>query len=235
MVVVALARTIPTMVQVIKEQIIIPDATIVEGAAVGGIPHPGLLGDPNRETAQDKSIEVSPDSQGWAQAKTQSIAAGGMGDASAETADSMIGLGVGGTRGRIGTGDGSGIGSSEGSQLAMFGVPGGGGGAGPRSQFLGVSGNATRVAYVCDASGSMLSKFERLRSELRQAVDTLVPIQQFSVVFFQDNQAICVDKTLLFATPQNKRRAYDFLDRTGPRADSDVIPHLSWRSIRSLS
>ena len=30
-----------------REQLIIPDATIVEGAAVGGVPNPGLGSDPN--------------------------------------------------------------------------------------------------------------------------------------------------------------------------------------------
>jgi hypothetical protein len=34
--------------RVIEEQIIVPDAAIVEGADVGGIPNPGLGGDPTR-------------------------------------------------------------------------------------------------------------------------------------------------------------------------------------------
>src|SRR5947209_17713046 len=46
-----------------KEQVIIPEATMSEGPE-GGIPHPGLGGDPNRDAAQDQVLNVPPDSQG---------------------------------------------------------------------------------------------------------------------------------------------------------------------------
>jgi predicted nucleotidyltransferase len=39
------------------------------------------------------------------------------------------------------------------------------------------------VAFVCDASGSMLSKMPVLRGELRQAVMGLQPMQAFNVLF----------------------------------------------------
>src|SRR5690349_20515749 len=37
-------KAVDKVITVVKEQIIIPDATIVEGAEVGGIPNPGLGG-----------------------------------------------------------------------------------------------------------------------------------------------------------------------------------------------
>src|SRR5262245_55999220 len=59
-----------TVITVVKEQIIIPDATIVEGAEVGGIPNPGLGGDPNLAAAQDQIQEVQT-SDGWANQQSQ--------------------------------------------------------------------------------------------------------------------------------------------------------------------
>ena len=48
--------------QVVEEQIIVPEAAIIEGAEVGGIPNPGLGGDPTRAAAQDEIPDASPDS-----------------------------------------------------------------------------------------------------------------------------------------------------------------------------
>src|SRR5438128_997503 len=42
-----LAKTVDVVYKnVVQEQVIIPDATIIEGAEAGGIPNPGLGGDP---------------------------------------------------------------------------------------------------------------------------------------------------------------------------------------------
>jgi uncharacterized protein with von Willebrand factor type A (vWA) domain len=84
-----------------------------------------------------------------------------------------------------------------------------------------------RVAYVCDASGSMMMKFDGLRVELRKAVDALRPPQSFQIIFFQETSCSPVDpKGLLFVTPENKRRAFDFVDKTAPRGSTDPIPAL---------
>src|SRR5690242_5152089 len=40
--------------EVSQEQYIVPEAAMIENAPVGGIPNPGLGGDPNRSTAQEK-------------------------------------------------------------------------------------------------------------------------------------------------------------------------------------
>jgi len=227
------ATAVVKVVQVVKEQIIIPDATIVEGAEIGGIPHPGLGGDPTRDAAQDKIMDVPPDSQGWSEKPsinlTNTLMGGGGGDT---PTDPTIGIGLGGSFGKgkgIGSGVGSGVGSGAGDgsgALAPFGVPGGGGGIGPKAPFMGMSGNARFVAYVCDASGSMMNRFDSLRVELRKAIDNLRVIQSFNVIFFQETSAAAVDKNLVVANPENKRKAYDFLEKTAPHGSTDPIPAL---------
>jgi hypothetical protein len=210
-----------------KEPVVIPDATIVENAEVGGIPHPGLGDDNTRDAAQDQFKDVPPDSTGITTQKPsmalQMLAGGG-----SEPEDNLIsqgtqstpwGHGPAGIQGR-GTGDGNG------GPLAPFGIPGGGGGIGPKSPFMGVSGNAMKVVYLCDSSGSMMNKFDTLRQELRKAADTLKPIQAFDIIFFSEDNFIALDKQLMLAVPEAKRRAYDFLDKTAPHGSSDPIPGL---------
>ncbi|HEY8667032.1 MAG TPA: hypothetical protein VIL86_10220 [Tepidisphaeraceae bacterium] len=222
-----------TIVQVVQEQIIVPDATIIEGAEIGGIPHPGLGGDPTRDAKQDKYPDVPANSEGWAEKPSQTLSTSLMGGGAGENnAGGMIGVGANNSFGSghgVGSGSGTGVGSGSGDgsgPLAPFGVPGGGGGIGPKSPFMGISGNARLVAYVCDASGSMMSQFDNLRAELHKAVDVLKPIQSFSIVFFQDANCASVDAKLLPAVPDNKRRAYDFLDKVSAHGSTNPLPGL---------
>jgi hypothetical protein len=226
-------KTVSIIVTASKEPVIIPDATIVEGAEVGGIPHPGLGGDETRDAAQDQFKDVPPDSTGISEKPsttlTMALAGGGQGD----NDDSTIAVGAAsgafgkGTGTGIGTGTGVGSGTGDGSgALAPFGIPGGGGGIGPKSPFMGVSGNAMKVVYLCDSSGSMMNKFDTLRQELRKAADTLKPIQSFDIIFFSEDNYLALDKQLLLATPEAKRKAYEFLDKTAPHGSSDPIPGL---------
>src|SRR5690349_13694105 len=46
-------KTVGKLADANKEPTIIPDSLIIEGAEVGGIPHPGLGGDETRDAAQD--------------------------------------------------------------------------------------------------------------------------------------------------------------------------------------
>jgi hypothetical protein len=218
-----------------KEQIIVPDSDIqaTEDQPEGGIPHPGLGGDPTRDAAQDKFPDVPKDSKGIADVKgpnmLASLAGGGGGET--DIGASVIGIGPGGSSGTgIGTGKGTGLGSGDGDGsgvLAPFGVPGGGGGVGPRSNFLGMGGRAHKVAYVCDASGSMLDMFDSLRVEIRKSVDGLIPTQAFNIIFFQEQSVAAADKaSLIMANPESKRRAFEFLDNMVVRGETNPIPAL---------
>jgi hypothetical protein len=87
--------------------------------------------------------------------------------------------------------------------------------------------NAKTVAFVCDASGSMTQNFGSLKREIVRYIDVLRPVQAFNVIFFQESAAACVDQhSLLMAKPENKRRAYTFLDGVSPRGQTDPLPAL---------
>jgi hypothetical protein len=209
--------------QTVEEQIIIPEAAIIEGADVGGIPNPGLGGDPTRSAAQDQIPEAQ--SEGWAEkpSETLQVAVIGGGGASEQQADTVIGIGGAGSLARgTGTGAAGGTGSGDGSgQLAPFGVPGGGGGMGPRASFVGVSGNARRVVYICDATGTMIGlKFKLLQKQLYKAIDVLGSTQGFNVIFFRGgdsdaewNQPFA--RELVMAKPDNKQKVRQFIENFG--------------------
>ena len=207
-----------------QEQVIVPDAAIVEGD-VGGIPNPGLDGDPTRPAASDL-VPENTQSDGWNKLPSKSLQAAVLGGSGDTPNDSLIGIGAGTS---IGKGKGLGVGSGEGSGAAApFGVPGGGRGVGPRSPFMGVSGNAKTVAYVCDASGSMMGlPFDLLKIELKKAVDVLVPSQAFNIVFFQKGDAEAFTKQgMLVANPANKTKAYQWLSDMTVASNSNPIPSL---------
>jgi hypothetical protein len=216
-----------------REQVIIPDGELVDGA-IGGVPNPGLGGDPNRPAAQDQVADAPTESAGWSNKTRQSLTNTLMGGGSGTSEDeSVIAAGPGGIgKGKgagAGSGDQAGGGSGDGvGQLAIFGVPGGGGGIGPVSKVFGRSGNAMRVAYVCDASGSMMSKFDDLRLELGKAVNGLAPIQSFNVILFSDGVAKSADdSSMLIANPDNKRKAMSFIHDFSPRSSSDPMPAIN--------
>ena len=216
--------------QVHQEEVIIPNAAMVDGSAPGGVPNQGLDNDPTRQAMQDR-FKDGGTPEGWADKKgsrlnLQSAAGGGEGDAT----DSTIGLGPGGGFGK-GKGHGSGVGSDlgggegDGGPLAMFGTPGGGS-MGIKGAVFGNSGNAKKIAFICDASGSMVSKFSTLRRELSKTIRQLKPVQSFSLIFFQQQSCMYLDATLTMATPDAKLRADKFLETVTPRAETNPLPAL---------
>lgn len=228
-----LIERLPPLLNPLQEQIIIPEATIIEGAEIGGVPNPGLGGDPNLSAAQNVDPNV-PVAEGWSDKRsetlTQNLMRGGGSDGEV---DSVIGLGLrnglgSGQGAGSGRGDVGGAGSGDGGAMAPFGVPGGGAGLGPKSPFMGISGNAKFVTYVCDASGSMLDKFPALKQELRKAIDVLRPIQAFSIIFFSDpdRKPVALAQNLVMATPDKKREAVKFLDSVSTSGATDPIPGL---------
>jgi uncharacterized protein with von Willebrand factor type A (vWA) domain len=96
----------------------------------------------------------------------------------------------------------------------------------PLVVFMGVRDQATRVAFLCDSSGSMMTKFDGLRQELRKAVDGLLPVQSMSIIFFSEDAYLTLDKRSVTASPGNKKKASDFLAKTSPHGSSDPIPGL---------
>ena len=100
---------------------------------------------------------------------------------------------------------------------------------GPKCSFVGVADKGTRIAYLSDASGSMLSMFDSLRVEIFKSVDSLKPEQSFNVVFFRSRDFHAVDrKAMLPVTPENKQRLHDFLDKMFVTGETDPMPSLEF-------
>ena len=197
-------KTAEKVIAVVREQIIIPEAAIIDNAPPGGVVNPGLGADPNRPAAQDQITDSSRTQVRMpGQRLNEAVSSGADGGN-----DSMLSIGANQAFPR-GRGDGTGAGDG-GTASGVFGVPGGGGGGGPRVNFVGSSGNARRIVFLCDASGSMLSVFPAMQRQLRQSIDQLRPIQSFSVVIFSDNVR-SLSQNLIIANPDNKRRAFDFV------------------------
>jgi hypothetical protein len=209
--------------------LVIPDAASVEDAERSLLPASQFhgVGDLKMPNFQDADPAAAADAKGLSDkaAMLQTLSPAGGGAGSTDDAEIALGLDKNFGRGNRGTGpsDGDGLGSGigDGPGLTRFGPRSAGGGT-PTFR-----GNAPKVVFLCDSSGSMLPKFDALRTELRRAIDALRPNQQFDVIFFSADRYIALDASLLYALPENKRKAYDFLDKVAPHDSSDPIPGLN--------
>ena len=120
----------------------------------------------------------------------------------------VAGLGAGGTATGKGTGAGAGTGKGMGAGSGAgrdAGEPFGIGRGSPGD------GAARHVVYVLDVSGSMGSRIERAKQELRRALAGLRPGETFNVVAFSDDVR-SFDTGMAPATPTLVRQASDYLD-----------------------
>jgi hypothetical protein len=204
--------------RVVQEQIVIPDASLAPDA--GGIPNPGLNDERNRDAAQNTDSNIS-EPNGFAQA-SRHLTDALVNDSSSHTDESPALPGLSGERG---------LSNAPTGALAQFGNPGGGQ-SGPHGRLFGHGGNAMKIVYICDASGSMLSKIELMKLELQKSVEQLQPVQAFDVFFFHDAQAdnqtyVCLAPDLMMATANNKKKLYSFLGDVTPQGYTHVIPALT--------
>jgi hypothetical protein len=219
---IAAYKTVQRMVEVVQEQIIIPESTMADSGPPGGIPHAGPGADPTRDAALDLN-QLTADSQSWSTKASDNLNQAALGGAESD-ASAMIAVGAKSSSGKT-PGDDPQIDANSTGQLAPFGVPGGGAGAGPKSSFLGVGGNAHKVVYLCAASGAMLSVFDALKLELRRSIDALKPVQSFDIIFFNEDGTRAFDaNSLVPASPDNKRKAYAFIDTIVTHGDANAIP-----------
>ena len=132
-----------------------------------------------------------------------------LGGATGDSTDSVIEMGPGGgfNRGKGLLGDAAGSGASDSGAVKMFGAPGGGG-LGPKGPVFGNGGNARRITFVCDATGTMLPKMEALKVELSKVVHDLKPIQAFNVIFFHEEGAYALDRNALTEISKGHRREH---------------------------
>ena len=220
-------RTVRVMVDVSSVPAVIPE--YVTPISNDGVPQfRGLDDDPTRRAQQDQIPDVPDSATGLANKPSVVLNLRASGGAAERDVDDTISLGLspgfGAGRGNLGVGNNEGTtgGPEGGTGLAPFGVAGGGGNV----EFFIPGGPVNRVVFVCDASGSMLNKFDTLRQELRKAVDRLKAGQAFDIVFFSGDRYLALDPQLLLAVPEAKRKAYAFLDGVAPHGTSHPIPGL---------
>jgi len=212
-----------------KEQTIIPEATLADAGPPGGVPNNGPNNDPFKQMMQDTTPDGGkPDGVANKASPTLDLQAAGGGSGDGDASPS-IGLGVGGLGGGKGVGGGKGDGSGGGTgdgggPLAMFGAPGGGA-IGPHGPVFGNGGNARKIVFICDSTGSMLNKMASLKNELQKAVGGLKPIQSFDIIFFHDEKCLALNiNELESATADSKRKAYRFLDDITASGTTDPLP-----------
>jgi hypothetical protein len=70
----------------------------------------------------------------------------------------------------------------------------------------------------------MINTFGSLKAELVKAITRLKSIQGFNIIFFQDEKAAALDQSLLFATPENKRKAFQWLETITTTGTTNPIP-----------
>lgn len=115
---------------------------------------------------------------------------------------------AGGAAGQ-GTGKGDAVGRGSG-ESAGTGRGGGGGPFGIGSGGIGGGEGLRHIVYVLDISGSMTSRINKARQELKNAMAGLVPGESFDVITFSDGTHV-FDTNLNPATPQMVARASYFL------------------------
>ena len=98
------------------------------------------------------------------------------------------------------------------------------------TQFMGLeAGNVRKVAFVIDAGGSVTAEFFIILRELIRSVEQLSDRQQFTIIFFQGDNAIEVPpRGWKQATAQNRQHVIDWLDPSSdnitPRRNSNPVP-----------
>lgn len=87
-------------------------------------------------------------------------------------------------------------------------------GDGMGANFYGTpGGNARRIAYVVDASGSLIDTLPFVIIELKRSISELVDAQSFAVLFFQDDRIVEVPPPgLKRATPEQKEQVNRWID-----------------------
>jgi hypothetical protein len=204
-----------------EEQTVIPTSELATDTP-GGIPNPGMNTDSTRAAAQDKDTAVTASNE-WSEAKSESLSQ----SLSGSSTDSATAVDPLGTTKTGATNMGSSFGG--GGKMAKFGAPGGGTGIGPKGAVFGNGGNAYKIVFVVDGTGTMNGiKFDLVKRELKSTISKLKPTQKFNVIFFYENNetfAKGVDpKTLLDATDPAKKKAYEFLDNFSAIGSTNPLP-----------
>ena len=89
-------------------------------------------------------------------------------------------------------------------------------------EFFGViGGDAKRIVYVVDMSGSMTNTFSMVRDELKRSIGNLPRDARFLILFFSHSARVMPPGKLLRANDYNKTKANNFINQTIPGGGTD--------------
>ena len=98
---------------------------------------------------------------------------------------------------------------------------------GPGSRVFDHADGAERIVFVCDATGTMISKMDSQRRELAKAIAALKPAQSFNVIFYYDGpKATSFEPAPVVASQENKDRVARWLAGVNPAGQTDPLPAL---------
>ncbi|HZL34795.1 MAG TPA: hypothetical protein VFC78_05755 [Tepidisphaeraceae bacterium] len=91
-------------------------------------------------------------------------------------------------------------------------------------------GNARKIVFACDASGSMITKIAQLKVQIGKAIHAMQSNQSFGIIFFQDGDcdALPTGHRLLRATANNKAKADTFLEGVTTSGTTDPLPGIKF-------
>ena len=117
-----------------------------------------------------------------------------------------------------------GIGTGGGFPLLGQGLNAGSSQAGPETDFFGVEGNAYRVCYIVDCSGSTMYIFEPVQRELKRSLGGLVPNQRFQIIFMGGKLGEPYQwDEMVYATAKAKEHAFGVVDGAKPAERGDLV------------
>jgi hypothetical protein len=186
-----------------KEQVVIPDSHLVSASKPINL-------DGAMPRADNPTVLPQPAAMGTTSGNEDDVLAAA-GTPSKELANFGVGPHETANHGAFGTSpDG---GSPYGRFYGTPGVKGLGGGL----INLRPGGDAHRIVYLCDCSGSMIGVFGAVKAEMKKSINTLVAdrhgVQYFNVIFFSDGQPQVLFKDGLgVANAANKKLAFEFID-----------------------
>ncbi|NLH15296.1 MAG: hypothetical protein GX455_01830 [Phycisphaerae bacterium] len=96
------------------------------------------------------------------------------------------------------------------------------------TEFFGQLSADRKICYVVDASGSMLGRFDPVRTQLQQSLSALAPDQYFYIIFFQDGDKLIESANGRFvrASPLSIQTAYDFIATIRPKGATNAVEGL---------
>ncbi|MFW6060445.1 MAG: vWA domain-containing protein [Phycisphaeraceae bacterium] len=201
-VVLALFALWSTVRQTDEEEIIIP---MVELSETPGAPLQMTTEQQVREQAETQTREI-------VEQQTQSESSQSALEATADESSELVGL----------------SGGASGSSSNPFDTSVASG-AEFRVQFMGNrGGNARKIAFVIDATGSLIDTLPFVVNELKKTINNLSERQQFTVIFYNDDPVLEVptpNRGFKRATGENKQNVIDWIDQNViPRGSTTPIP-----------